>query len=494
MGLLRSLFGGRGAAREDAAAASLEAARGEYGRALVAQVPLIPDTLTVRLYENHTELGGGTVGCLTMLSAGLTAVGQHEVRLTLRTDRFGDDDVREAMQFFRVLRSLALDGRTVSAYGMTGFQEDHFGFRAVVYALARPLEGVTTPAGTLAAIAFKAGEVAALRSGGALRSLVRLGRLFSHFPWPEVCDRTRAEICAPTEGQPSVLPGVTSVATRESWVTLRDHRVTLSVRRSAGSALAEQIATIAVDRPFALLPGLDHAVRTCLVWCPGERVGQAITVQAALAPGNQISLPMGATATGGCHCLFVPGQSETGAIVAEDGFAVFLSDLDARALRHALARGEPLEIRGTGERYPFSLAWRDDAYVNPIDGLTYVTDWYVVKPDGPERARGRLHTTNRLLTADIEVGARTTADKAGSFIRAAEDRIAAALDAFPGACDLVVQFDCGPESHEVRIAHRGGVPVSVLNQMQAELSWAPTLAPVGGPVSFQLEIHVDATS
>ncbi len=493
MGLLRSLFGRTGAPHDVAAAAQLEAARAEYGSAFVSQVPLIPDQLTVRRYDHHAKLGAETVGCLTLLSAGLTAVGQDEVRLTLRADRLGDDDVRDAMKFFRTLHSQAAEGRTVSAYGRTIFREDHLGFRAVVYAHARLLDGVSTPGGALAAIAFKASEVDALQRGTTLRSLVRLGRISHHFPWPEVCDRTRAATCPDIGGEPSMLARLVCIGTLGSWVTLRNDRVTLSVRPSTGPQLAEWIAKIPGDQPFALLPGLDPTARTCLVWCPGESGRRAITAQVALAPGEQVSLEIGGDLiTAGCHCMFVPGQSDTGAMMVEDGFAVFLSDLDARALRHALERGEPLEIPATEKRWPFALEWREDAYYNPVDGGTYTTDWYVANPQGAPQPRGRLHTSLRLLTPDIEIAARTTVENGARFVKAAEARIAAVLEAFPGACDLVVQFDCRSESHEVRIAHRGGVPASVLTQLQAELGWVPTLAPVGGPVSLQLEIHVDA--
>jgi hypothetical protein len=492
MGVLRSLFG-RHRGADQAGDGALEAARREHGRALIGQVEPIPGKLTVRLYEHDVNVGGRNVRCLTLLSAGLTTVGQDEVRLTLRSDQFGDAEVRDAIRFFPTLHSLAAADRTVSAYGMTGFHEDHFGFRAVAYALARPLDGVVMPAGTLAAVGLKAGEVEALQTGGALRALVRLGRLATFYPWPEVCECKRAATCPPSEGRPSLLAGVQRIGAGGSWVTLREGRVTLSVRRSTGPALAKDVAQLEPDKPFALLPGLDPTVRTCLVWCPGDPGPEAITAQPTMIPGDRTAAELdGAMTAGGCHCLFVPGQSDTGTTVVEDGFAVFLSDLDARALRRALDSGEPLEVRATGAKWPFLLTWREDAYYNPVDGRTYFSDWHLWRPQGPVLPPGRFQTTLRLLTSEEELASRTTPEQGVKFVKEAEARIAAVLDDFPSACELVVQFDCSADSHEVRVAHRGEIPVVVLSQLQAELGWLPTLAPVGGPVSLQLEIRVAA--
>jgi hypothetical protein len=137
---------------------------------------------------------------------------------------------------------------------------------------------------------------------------------------------------------------------------------------------------------------------------------------------------------------------------------------------------------------------RDDAYLNSVDGVTYVasTSWHAHepatrRPDDPTRKVNMEMVW--LLTSERLVCERTTSADIAAFLREAE-RLADESFRNSGMPFRVrVQFSCAPDGHKIQMKHQGGTP-ELLQAYYDALVGAKTLPVRHDEVSFQVEFSV----
>jgi len=137
----------------------------------------------------------------------------------------------------------------------------------------------------------------------------------------------------------------------------------------------------------------------------------------------------------------------------------------------------------------------DDAFHNPVDDKTYVAPggWKSYKPDVPRPDEpGKTVKTDRvrLLTSQSEIAERTTVADLGSFIKEAERLAEESFENSGKSFRLMVQFNCRPDGHEVKLAHQGEVTKDMLQPFYDGLTAAKKLPVKDGEVAFQLELSV----
>jgi hypothetical protein len=137
----------------------------------------------------------------------------------------------------------------------------------------------------------------------------------------------------------------------------------------------------------------------------------------------------------------------------------------------------------------------DEAYHNPVDLKTYVAPggWKTYQPKVPRPDEpGRKVKTGqlRLLTSEADLEARTTAAEVAAFLREAERLADESFGKSGRQFRVMVQFNCQPAGHEVKLAHQGDAPRELLQAYYAALTAAKKLPVKEGEVSFQLELSV----
>jgi hypothetical protein len=135
-------------------------------------------------------------------------------------------------------------------------------------------------------------------------------------------------------------------------------------------------------------------------------------------------------------------------------------------------------------------------FQNPVDGRTYIAPggWRTYRPDQarPQESAGVRLESVTLLTAQADFDSRTSQDDMVTFIREvvrlAEDPLGSAGTKF----QVMVQFKCRPDGHDVELAHQGDAPQERLQQyFDAPLIAAKRLPVSHGELSFLVEISAD---
>ena len=138
----------------------------------------------------------------------------------------------------------------------------------------------------------------------------------------------------------------------------------------------------------------------------------------------------------------------------------------------------------------------DEVFQNPVDGRTYVAPggWSEHSPDEgrtPERAGGITLGSVTLLAAEAEIERQTSTEDLGAFIqevvRLAEEPLCNSGKPF----QVMVQFTCRPDGHEVEIAFHGEAPQERLQQYFDALVAAKRLPVSHGELPFLVELSVD---
>ena len=137
----------------------------------------------------------------------------------------------------------------------------------------------------------------------------------------------------------------------------------------------------------------------------------------------------------------------------------------------------------------------DEAFHNPVDNKTYVAPggWKSYKPDvpRPDEPSKKVKTDQvRLLTSQDEIAARTTVKELASFIKEAERLAEESFGNSEKHFRLMVQFNCKPDGHKVKLAHQGDATQDLLQRYHDGLTAAKKLPVKGGEVAFQLEMSV----
>lgn len=135
------------------------------------------------------------------------------------------------------------------------------------------------------------------------------------------------------------------------------------------------------------------------------------------------------------------------------------------------------------------------SFHNPVDGRTHIAPggWRNYRPDEarPQESAGVTLESVTLLTAQADVDSRTSQDDLAAFIgevvRSAEDPLGSAGTRF----QVMVQFKCRPDGHDVELAHQGEAPQERLQQYYDALMAAKRLPVSHGELSFLVEISAD---
>lgn len=118
--------------------------------------------------------------------------------------------------------------------------------------------------------------------------------------------------------------------------------------------------------------------------------------------------------------------------------------------------------RLAGEKIAFRqlIATEDQAYLNPIDGKTYVAPggWRTYQPQPgvkrePADEKVKLEHV-RLLTPEDEIASRTSIEDLAKFIKRAEQIASKVFGKSDKRLKLLVEFTCSPSGHELQIAHQ----------------------------------------
>lgn len=138
----------------------------------------------------------------------------------------------------------------------------------------------------------------------------------------------------------------------------------------------------------------------------------------------------------------------------------------------------------------------DREYRNPIDQTTYVAEggWRLYEPNTPRPVKpGQKVKTGsvRLLMSEDKIAAQTTVLELATFIKEAEQLAEDTFSKSDRQFIVLVQFDCAPSEHEVRLAYQGDATQELLREYYDLLKRAKRLPVRNDKVSFQLELLVN---
>ena len=131
-----------------------------------------------------------------------------------------------------------------------------------------------------------------------------------------------------------------------------------------------------------------------------------------------------------------------------------------------------------------------------MDGRTYIAPggWKVHSPDGDRPAEGAGGVTLgsvTLLAPQADFDSRTSQDDMVTFlgeaVRLAEDPLSNSGKQF----QVLVQFTCRPDGHDVEMSYQGDAPQERLQQYFDALIAAKRLPVSHGELSFLVEISAD---
>ena len=322
---------------------------------------LVPGQLSAHVYDHLLPMADGTIPCWSYVTSGLERHQQPEIIFTLA--HTVDDTVvpEDPLRLFHTINELAETGRLVRAGGVTQFGERKFLGRHLAYIAPQKLPGVAVPQTAICAILVTDDEVAAIQEFGITRVTARLGQAARYYPCPPWSDPSRPGISFAQTRKQTVLARVPRLGLSGCRVYQAEGQVVLLLAKGSGRLLANQLAELPRDSPFALLTELDADADGCFVWEPGQSGPVAITPEGST--GKRIC---------GCFLTFAAGLAEDGALGLEDGFGAFLTPQSWRAIQEAIGQEERRHIPPTGGRMAFVVDWDNEVSQNPVDGKSYV--------------------------------------------------------------------------------------------------------------------------
>src|SRR5262245_1418143 len=138
----------------------------------------------------------------------------------------------------------------------------------------------------------------------------------------------------------------------------------------------------------------------------------------------------------------------------------------------------------------------DKEYVNPLDQKVYSPEggWRTCEPESPQpKIPGRKVKIGhvRLLMPEQDIAAQTTVMELATFTKEAERLAEETFSKSDQRSTLLVQFDCTPSGHEIRLGYQGDVSQELLRQYYDALKAAQKLRVKNDKVLFQLELLVN---
>jgi hypothetical protein len=143
-----------------------------------------------------------------------------------------------------------------------------------------------------------------------------------------------------------------------------------------------------------------------------------------------------------------------------------------------------------------SVSPRQGAYYNPIDKKTYVAaqGWETYKPEGQTSKSSKQEKVTidhiRLMTAQSDIAARTSADDMAIYIKEVERIAVPLLSATKKPYQLLVQFDCTPLKDKIKMAFQGEADTKALQTLSDALKKVKKLPVKSDEVSFQIQFTI----
>ncbi|MFQ5926664.1 MAG: hypothetical protein ACE5MH_04435 [Terriglobia bacterium] len=473
--------------------------RGRKTPETVARFPFrfeLSDELRAKVFVHEVCSQDGLIPCWTYVSDGLWARGQKELVFTLRrrTTEKENEIPLPPLQFFIDVNQFARQGQLVDAgdfteFGPTGFL-NRSDLRGLAYINPSPLEGVELPsAPSLAVIGLYGEEMDAAKLYGVTRVAAFLGMAYRYYPCPPWLDLDRASLVSLAALEKSVL----KMFTRATIPGATAHRVGQDIILRLGPRARpwlQNLRDIPRDVSIAFFTQVDFRANACLVWNPPKHgVGPA----AISPPGSDGSC------LAGCFIAFVPGQAEDGGQLVEDGFAVHLTDTSWGRIREALSAETSVFVPATAGKHElnFSLKWIEQAYENPVDGITYYSEegWDLYFPQSGLRAKS-LGIVSRqeiiLLSAQADIERHLGLKSFCAFVEVIDHAIESYFSGsmFIAGQELLVQIELHPGSEvEVKLLMRPQSNESLQQALHQRLL-ALSVPAVKGPIKFQLAYRV----
>lgn len=344
MGMFTRLFGGEAGRVERIARAARAANLSVPNPGEPAQAEAVPGQVDVEFHAHHS-VDGLSGNFLTAITVGLAASGQRELVLSMRLA--GKEDpiakMQDIVRFVATVHAWAQAGNIVDEGGLTQFGDRGlFGVKnsGLLYADARPLDGIRLPKRALAAIFVDAQESRTALDFGTYRVLTRIGFQLRLFPFPTFGALDRPSAMTKRESQ-SLLTKVARM--RAPGVAFLEVDGCLRVTLPSDDSLAKAFGALPPATSFVLLTRPAPDANAILVWKPGQ------TEKTGISPDGSD----GSRLSGSC-LMVVPGATSEGARVFEDGYSLSLSSeswasfsaavIARRALSLVLADGLRLEL------------------------------------------------------------------------------------------------------------------------------------------------------
>lgn len=329
----------------------------------------IAPALDMAIFETTLGSRDGPVSMWVFTTRGLEAFGHRELVLAVRR-RERDAPTRypgDVREFLRAVHAAAREGRHVSVGGRTSFSTSSGRFLdrtdvagAIYTRVPAALEDVAGR-DALLAVFLTRGEMDVAAACGHARVLALLGARDRHFPTPPWFDRDREEVVSPREVASSLVGRVPHIELSGTAAimqlagepmrrvgrtaglsdyegTWQDGPVTLLLASDDVPRLAEALAKLQADAPFAMTLVVPPDVPRCMVWNYARLAAGQVTM---ISDETRRDDPRFA----GNFVILAGGRTANEMRGLEDGFGFLLTDTDAARVRRALSTGDSLDIR-----------------------------------------------------------------------------------------------------------------------------------------------------
>jgi hypothetical protein len=302
------------------------------------------------------EVPGLAPEAWAFVTHGLDKAGHPELVLLLKREatQSSDGPPSEAIEILKTLVKPIREGHLSGPWQMAGLPEGMFGRKDLTGIVVTPPNNdprVPLAGPALSVLLMTKDEMDVASHFGAPRVANLLGHRYRYFPYPPWVDPKRPSVCSPEQMRSSPIAQVG----RRKWIrgagVSQDPRgkpnpVVLRLTRAAGAAVAKTLAGTSGDHAtfFPLAPEEDADAR--LVW---TKLGdKPVVITGARGMPDKVT---------GTFVVLASSDESAGAVLAEDGFSVFVPNARWAEFLTALTAGTSFELAGTGNDTSFVVTW-----------------------------------------------------------------------------------------------------------------------------------------
>jgi len=302
------------------------------------------------------------VKAVSLATRGMLHFGQKELVLCLK--QYSNDHIKTAIELFRLILGMAVQGQLVDVNGLTELGPsgifDNPRFTGIGYARSHNIEPVLETIGVesqhaLSMMLLTSGEVDVMKCFGLSRVLSRICEDSRYFPYPLWNDMDRSEAIGRDEIGKCYLqnfllyPGVFAIREDNAVQVFFDRR------------LAPTLVNIFTEHPAAIFATeiVPNTMDGLLVWRPeSERI--VVNTPRMFAVGeNGLNPDETIRSLGGCYIVigYDPANNAQGATYSEDGFYATLDQGGLATFMNAINTQQPCMIEGRGGEFNFAVGW-----------------------------------------------------------------------------------------------------------------------------------------